>query len=422
MKLLDFQSEFEKVLDRKYFSAKIHPLREKAFNAFLDIGLPNRKWEDWRFTQFKNISQKFYKISEKKHSKITTFNFAEHNISDVDTITFYNGHYKEEFSDSIPEIQLLNGLEYLEHYNWKYDYPSDCPFELLNTAFMDSGLNIIIKKGQSIKRPIRFLIISSGQDELMVSPKIHIDIENNSSATFIEHHVGNSSDFLINTSIQIKLLENSILDHIRIQSNSSKTTNISNIKVDQSEDSHYNFFQLAFGSDLSRLNLDARLNGKGAECSLNGLSLSNKTQQLGSHIITNHYSPNCNSSQNFKNILQDKSSAIFNGKTVVHKDAQKTDSRQSNKSLLLSENALMNSNPQLEIYADDVKCSHGSTTGALDDDALFYLRSRGLNFLNAQNLLIRGFASELFDLIKHDPTRNFILGKFNNWLNKNVKI
>ena len=109
-------------------------------------------------------------------------------------------------------------------------------------------------------------------------------------------------------------------------------------------------------------------------------------------------------------------------KQLFIKMLKKTDSRQSNKSLLLSENALMNSNPQLEIYADDVKCSHGSTTGALDDDALFYLRSRGLNFLNAQNLLIRGFASELFDLIKHDPTRNFILGKFNNWLNKNVKL
>ena len=152
---------------------------------------------------------------------------------------------------------------------------------------------------------------------------------------------------------------------------------------------------------------------------MKGLSLSSKNEQLGSHILTNHYSPNCSSSQNFKNILYGNSSGIFNGKTVVHQNAQKTDSKQSNKNLILSNNALMNSNPQLEIYADDVKCSHGSTTGALDEDAIFYLRSRGLSLINAQKLLLEGFAVELFDVIKDNTVKTFIINKFEKWLTEN---
>ena len=190
--------------------------------------------------------------------------------------------------------------------------------------------------------------------------------------------------------------------------------------IQQKHNSKYDFLQFSYDLNLSRTKIETKLNGDGAECSLNGLSLSRENQQLGTHIITNHFTPNCWSSQNFKNILLDNSSGIFNGRTIVHKNAQKTDSQQSNKNLILSKNALMNSNPQLEIYADDVKCSHGSTTGALDEDALFYLRSRGLNPIEAKKLLIGGFAIELFEDLKHEPTKNFIVNKFEDWLLHNA--
>jgi Fe-S cluster assembly protein SufD len=193
-----------------------------------------------------------------------------------------------------------------------------------------------------------------------------------------------------------------------------------NLHIEQNWNSRYIFFQFADGAELGRLNIHANLRGEGADCSLNGLALSNGNQHLDNHVITDHQVPNCTSTQNFKTVLQDNSSGVFNGRTIVRKDAQKTDSSQSNKNLLLSKNALMNSNPQLEIYADDVKCAHGSTTGALDKDALFYIRSRGFDILAAKTVLVRGFATELLESVKHDGMRYLLTDRFDTWLSENT--
>ena len=419
MKNLDFQNEFEKIITRDYFSKKIQPLRKRAFDKFSEIGLPNKKLEDWRFTNLNHFLKSSYVLSELKHSDASELDLSQFAIPNTDTLVFVNGHFKKELSDTIDKVKLMSGQEYLELKNWVFESPSECPFELLNTSFMDSGMSIILEENQAIEKPIRFLFISSAKEELMISPKIHIDCGPNSSFTFIEHQVGQSDKFFINTSINCFLDEGASLNHIKIQSDSQKAVNINKVYVKQNRDSQYTFFHLALDSQLSRLDIKNDLNGEGAECSLNGLSLSSENEQLGSHILTNHYSPNCSSSQNFKNILYGNSSGIFNGKTVVHQNAQKTDSKQSNKNLILSNNALMNSNPQLEIYADDVKCSHGSTTGALDEDAIFYLRSRGLSLINAQKLLLEGFAVELFDVIKDNSVKTFIINKFEKWLTEN---
>ena len=419
MKNLDFQNEFEKIITRDYFSKKIQPLRKRAFDKFSEIGLPNKKLEDWRFTNLNHFLKSSYVLSELKHSDASELDLSQFAIPNTDTLVFVNGHFKKELSDTIDKVKLMSGQEYLELKNWFFESPSECPFELLNTSFMDSGMSIILEENQVIEKPIRFLFIASAKEELMISPKIHIDCSPNSSFTFIEHQVGQSDKFFINTSINCFLDEGASLDHIKIQSDSQKAVNINKVYVKQNRDSQYTFFHLALDSQLSRLDIKNDLNGEGAECSLNGLSLSSENEQLGSHILTNHYSPNCSSSQNFKNILYGNSSGIFNGKTVVHQNAQKTDSKQSNKNLILSNNALMNSNPQLEIYADDVKCSHGSTTGALDEDAIFYLRSRGLSLINAQKLLLEGFAVELFDVIKDNSVKTFIINKFEKWLTEN---
>ena len=419
MKSLDFQNEFEKIINRDYFSKEILPLRKKAFDKFSEVGLPNKKLEDWRFTNLNHFLKSSYVLSELEHGDPSNIDLSQFAIPNTNTLVFVNGHFKKELSDTIDGVKLLSSQEYLELKNESFQYPSECPFELLNTSFMDSGISIILEENQVIEKPIRFLFIASAKEKLMVSPKIHIDCNPNSSLTFIEHKVGYSDDFFINTSINCFLDEGSSLNHINIQSDSQKAVNINKVYVKQSRESQYTFFHLTLESQLSRLDIKNDLNGEGAECSLNGLSLSSKNEQLGSHILTNHYSPNCLSSQNFKNILHEKSSGIFNGKTVVHQDAQKTDSKQSNKNLILSNNASMNSNPQLEIYADDVKCSHGSTTGALDEDAIFYLRSRGLSLINAQKLLMEGFAVELFDVIKDDSIKTFIINKFEKWLTEN---
>ena len=422
MNISDFNIEFDKMINRDYFSDKVHPMREKAFSKFLEIGLPTKKWEDWRFTDLSSISNSNFRLSEKLDAPNGDVDISQYQIDDVETIVIYNGHYIETLSSIPSGIQLLSGLEYLEKINWEFNSPEGSPFDLLNTAFMDSGMSIVVDQNVIVEKPIRMLFISSGLENLMVTPRIHIDLGESSSATFIEDHRGDSDSFFQNGSTFVTLKQNAQLDHIRIQSNSVTTANILNIQVEQNADSRYTFFQFADGSQLGRLNIYNKLKGEGANSDINGLTLSNDSQHLDNHIITDHQVPHCSSAQNFKTVLQGHSSGVFNGRTIVRKDAQKTDSSQSNKNLLLSKNALMNSNPQLEIYADDVKCAHGSSTGTLDKNALFYLRSRGLDVMSAKALLVRGFATELLDLVKHDGTRDFLTERFDSWLSENTTV
>ena len=196
--------------------------------------------------------------------------------------------------------------------------------------------------------------------------------------------------------------------HVIIQNNSRNTINMANIHVKQQQDSNYTFSQFAFGGELSRLNLYAEILGKNANCSISGLNLSDGNQHLDSNIVTNHCASHCTSSQNFKSVLKDQSSGVFNGRSIVQINAEKTDSNQSNKNLLLSDQATMNSNPQLEIHTDDVKCSHGSTTGELDPDALFYMRSRGIDEKSAIAILVNGFVSEIIDDTNHIDVSNYV--------------
>ena len=420
MNLVHFQSEFDKMMNRDYFLDKVHPMRQAAFSKFLETGLPTQKWEDWRFTNLSSISKGDFRISEIQDAPINPIDLSEFEIDGVADIVIYNGHFQEDIS-SVPDgVQLMSGVDYLEMKKWTFESAEHSPFDLLNTAFMDSGMSIVIEKNVDVSQPIRMVFLSSGKENLMVSPVVHIELGESASATFIDHHFGETDGYFQNGSTYVTLGQNAQLDHIRIQSNSQELINNANLNVEQFEDSRYSFFQFADGGKLSRLNIHADLKGEGADCALNGISLSNDTQHLDNHIITDHQVPHCTSSQNFKSVLQDNSTGVFVGRTIVRKDAQKTDSIQSNKNLLLSKKALMNSNPQLEIYADDVKCAHGSTTGALDEDALFYLRSRGLDMLAAKALLVRGFANELLDKIKHESIRTFITARFDDWLTRNT--
>ena len=420
MNYSELQIEFEKVIDREKFSDKVKPIRERAFENFMSLGFPNKKWEDWRFTNLSGFNKNSYVVTDKSHNAPTGLNLDRFHIPDMHTIVFINGHYDTELSDKIDGVKLMTSLEYDEYKNSSINFVSKCPFELLNTAFMDSGMSMVIHENNTLNKPVRFLFVTSSNENIMIFPKINIECKENSSLTFLQHSVGASNDFFVNSSISCFLGKNSSMQHIKIMGESKNGIIFNKINVQQKHNSRYDFLQFSYDSSLSRTKIEAELNGDGAECSLNGLSLSRKNQQLGTHITTNHFTPNCWSNQNFKNILLGSSSGVFNGRTIVHKDAQKTDSQQSNKNLILSKNALMNSNPQLEIYADDVKCSHGSTTGALDEDALFYLRSRGLNSIEAKKLLMRGFAIELFEDLKHEPTKNFIVNKFENWLVHNA--
>ena len=418
MSISNYKVEFEKMLNRDYFSKSLHSHRKEAFTQLEKTGFPTRKWEDWRFTNVSNISDGEFMMSEISDAPQTTPNIDSYQMEGVDTVVIYNGHYQKDIS-SIPNgVNLLSGLEYMERKNGNFDRANNSPFDLLNTAFTDSGMCIVVEKDSHVEIPIRILFISNGERSIMVNPRVNVDIGESSSLTFIEQHVGSATSFFQNESVFITLENNAQLNHIRIQSNSEFTQNMSNLNINQSMDSQYEFFQLVDGSKLGRSNICIQLDGENAQCNINSLTLSKNNQHIDNNIIVNHNSPQTHSTQFVKSILFDTSTGVFNGRTVVHENAQKITAHQTNKNLLLSKKANMNSNPQLEIYADDVKCSHGSTTGQVDEDALFYLRSRGINKQDAMELMVTGFANEVLDKIPHPEIKKAIYTEFTVKLSK----
>jgi len=418
MSISNYKVEFEKMLNRDYFSKSLHSHRKEAFTQLEKTGFPTRKWEDWRFTNVSNISDGKFMISEISDAPQTTPNIDSYQMEGVDTVVIYNGHYQKDIS-SIPNgVNLLDGLEYMERKNGNFDRANNSPFDLLNTAFTDSGMCIVVEKDSHVEIPIRILFISNGERSIMVNPRVNVDIGESSSLTFIEQHVGDAISFFQNESVFITLENNAQLNHIRIQSNSEFTQNMANLNVNQEYDSHYDFFQLVDGSKLGRSNICVQLDGENAQCNINSLTLSKNNQHIDNNIIVNHNSPQTHSTQFVKSILFDTSTGVFNGRTVVHENAQKITAHQTNKNLLLSKKANMNSNPQLVIYADDVKCSHGSTTGQVDEDALFYLRSRGINKQDAMELMVTGFANEVLDKIPHPEIKKAIYTEFTVRLNR----
>ena len=420
MSISNYSSEFQKILNRDYFSKDLHPYRIDAFSQLEKEGFPDKKWEEWRFTNLSKIIKGGYRISELNDGPNQDYILNTYNLDEIDTIVIYNGHYLEHLS-SVPEgIKLLSGAEYFDQNTKKIESINNSPFDLLNTAFVDSAINIIVEKNKNIKNPIRVLFISNGENSIMVNPRIHLDVHDSSSLTFIEHHVGDAKSFFQNESIFITTKDNASLEHIRIQSNSEHTQNVFNFNIDQSKDSNYNFYQYIDGGELSRANFSVNLNGQNAKCSVNSLSISNGKQHVDNNIVINHNTPNTYSSQFVKSILFDSSTGVFNGRTVVKKDAQKIIAHQTNKNLLLSNKAQMNSNPQLEIYADDVKCSHGSTTGELDEEALFYIQSRGISKQEAIKLIVNGFANEVVKDISNKDVFLLLQNKISDILKKMV--
>ena len=418
MNVSDYQNEFNKIIARKYFPSRLNSTRQKAFSKFLDTGLPTKKWEDWRHTDLSFLTKNNFRISEANDAS-ENIDFSKYKIKNTHTLVIINGHYVEHLSDAPKELKVLTNYEYLEQNDWKQKDKKDTPFDLLNTSLCDSGMSFIIEPDTDIDKPIHILFICSGSENLIITPQVNIDISRSSSATVIEQYASETSSFFQNNCVFASVKENASLNHLRIFSNAKKTINISSSYIEQSDNSNYKYFQFVDSGALQRSDIYNSLKGTNSTCFLTGLTLLDDDQQSATYITTDHIMPNCTSSQNFKSVLNNKSSGVFNGRTIVREDSQKTNSKQSNKNLLLSNKATMNSNPQLEIYADDVKCAHGSTTGALDNEALFYMQSRGLDRESASSLLIRGFVIELMEEIENKDLRDYLFNKFDNWLIKN---
>ena len=388
-------------------------IRKDAFNNFLKIGYPTKKHENWRFTNLTSIAKTEYRLPNGKMNKIDNNIVKEHSIDHSHRIIFVNGQFNAELStiDHTKHISVKNISASFNDLNRNSANNSTNPFILLNRAFVTGGYYIEISPNHVEEKPLHILnIISHENNDIQQHQQNLIKIGENSQISIIEENINLMKKGLFKNSIyNIQVAENSTLSHIFLHQNHTKSKDLNHIFVEQQNDSSYKSYLINIGGDLIRNDINVQIDGENCSTDISGLSLLSGKDHIENYTIVSHNKPNSNSQQLFKYILDESSEGVFNGLVTVQPDAQKTDSQQTNKNILLSKKTLMNSNPQLEIYADDVKCSHGSATGELDEAAIFYLRSRGIDLMSAKSLLIEGFAKEVIDKIKNDSVREKLI-------------
>ena len=420
--LSDF-ARFEKNIS-KNGQPWVYEIRREAISRFAELGFPTTRHEEWKYTSVAPITKipfnpGGYELNGLTVEKVRRVAFGEW---DCNQLVFVNGFYSAELSSHRPlpgavnlgslAMTLNSHRDLVEPHLARYANYEDHPFTALNTAFMRDGAFVNIPDGGVVKDPIHLIYLSTvGREPTVSHPRNLIVVGKNSHATIVESYVGlGDGVYFTNAVTEILMGENAVVDHYRLQRESEKAFHISTLQVQQNRSSTFSGHSISIGGTLVRNNVNAVLNGEGVDCTLNGLYLVAGRQHVDNHTRIDHVRPHGTSRELYKGILDGESRGVFNGKVVVWKDAQKTDARQTNKNLLLSEGAEINSKPQLEILADDVKCTHGTTVGQLEEEQLFYLRSRGLDRESAQGLLTQGFASDTINRIRIDAIRAALEG------------
>lgn len=416
--MINFEKQFSNLLDyNPTTDSRLRTLRTQAFERFIKTGLPTKKWEEWQFTDFSVLNKEKFRITKDIDLPSIPKKIPA-KLSNCYLLFFINGHYQSQLSQLPDEIVISSGNDYLNSNpeaflidNQLLQWTSKTnPFLALNTSMMNSGLPISIAKNATIDKPLQIIYLTTKTtDKLMNHPRFDIHIGTNSNATIIEHYIGETETaYFTNAVTQITLEDNACLDHVRIQEEYEKSHHVGftnyNLKADALLRSNF----ISSGSLVCRNDINLNLNAKGADTSINGLCVAKKNQHHDQNVVVNHSSSACQSDQLFKYILSDSASGVFNGKVIVDENTHSTNANQSNKNLLLSPSAIMNSNPQLEIYAEDVKCSHGSTTGQIDIEALFYLQSRGLSKAKANQLIMKGFVSDIVEKIQQTEAKSYV--------------
>ncbi|HEY7616707.1 MAG TPA: Fe-S cluster assembly protein SufD, partial [Terriglobales bacterium] len=362
-------------------------LREEAFARFTEAGFPTTHDEDWRFTNVSAIAQTPFQLARKELSEVSREDLQPWLLKDAACqLVFVNGHFAAELSqlEKLPVGVTVSSLaeEFsahpaaLEAHLGQYlDIRRDA-FSALNTAFAEDGAYVHIRKGVVLEQPIYFLFVSTGSKEpLMSHPRNLIVAEQESQAAIVEDYVSlNSSPAFCNTATELVAADSAVISHYMIEREHAQAFNISTLRIQQGRSANVASHSVLLGGGLVRNNVHPVLAGEGAECLINGLFIGNGRQHLDNYMLVEHASPHCDSRQFYNGILDGHAHGVFHGRIVVHKDAQKTDAKQTNRNLLLSDDAQIDTKPQLEIYADDVKCTHGATIGQIEENALFYLR------------------------------------------------
>jgi len=408
-KLLSSFIAFE---NRTNIDSYVHDIRSEAIKQFESIGFPSKKLENWKYTSLKNLLNTDYSVLPEINNVLEFKNIRKYLIDDIDSykIIFVDGKYCSHLSETTHEgmdICILSAALTQSKYeliieNYFNKIALKDGITSLNTAFSNEGAFIHIPKNKFVEKPIQIIHFSTGNEaSLMFQPRNIIVVDENSQVQIIERHQSLSENKVFTNSVtEIYADKKSIIDYYKIQNDNLQASLIDNTYVNQQRNSIFSMHTFSFGNELVRNNLNISQNDEFIETIIKGVTIIGNKQHVDHNTLIQHNKPNCNSHQDYKGIYDNKSTGVFNGKIIVEKQAQKTNAFQSNNNVLLSDKATINAKPQLEIYADDVKCSHGCTVGQLDKNALFYLKSRGIPEKEATALLMYGFANNILESVK----------------------
>ncbi len=428
-KLLSSFLAFENQVD---VDAYVHDIRSEAIKSFEDKGFPNKKDEAWKYTSLNKVLKEDYSVFSKEENALEYREVKKYFIHDIDTykIVFIDGKYSSHLSETTHDgmdVCLMSAALSKPKYhliieNYFNKVANDDSLVSLNTAFSREGAFIHIPKNKLVEKPIQIVHFSTGNESaLMLQPRNLIVVDENSHVQIIErHHSLTANPVLTNSVTEVFANKRAIVDYYKVQNDEQTASLIDNTYINQKQQSHVSVHTFAFGGKLIRNNLNFYQNGEGIDSTLKGITIIGDKQHVDHNTLVHHIEPNCESHQDYKGIFGDNATGVFNGKVVVEKEAQKTNAFQANNNILINDKATINTKPQLEIFADDVKCSHGCTIGQLDESALFYLRSRGIPEKEARALLMYAFANNVLESVKIPELKKRINKLIANKLGVNI--
>jgi len=409
-KLLASFMAFEEKIDTH---SELHELRSHAIKNFESKGFPTKKEEAWKYTSLNSILKNDFSVFPKKENAIEFKDVKKYFLHEIDTykVVFIDGIFSSFLSSTTHEgldvclmASALTKPKYKMVIDTYFDQIANKEDSLtsLNTAFSLEGAYINVPKSKVVEKPIEIIYFSTGNEAaLMVQPRNLIVVGENAHVQIVERHQSlNSNPVLTNSVTEIFAQKRAIVDYYKVQNDVQTANLIDNTYIAQKQESRVAVHTFSFGGNITRNNLNFYHQGERIDSTLKGITIIGDKQHVDHYTLVQHATPNCESHQNYKTILNDNSTGVFNGKIFVEKEAQKTDAFQQNNNILIGDKATINAKPQLEIFADDVKCSHGCTIGQLDESAMFYMQQRGIPKKEAKALLMYAFTSEVTNSIK----------------------
>jgi len=402
-------------------TAWLNQQRQTAIDVVGENGFPSTRHEAWKYTDVRSLLKRNFSVADETSSATlseTQLNEVRYTGLACHELIFVNGHFSADLSSAdlnssggnVCSLASANdeNKALIETYINQFARSEKHGFAALNGAFVVDGGFIHVPANVEIELPIHLIFIANSADKSFIThPRNLIVLGDNAKATVIESYVGfDDAEYCTNTVTEIVTGQGSSLEHYKLQQESSKSFHIGYLHAVCKKDSRLDSHSISLGAALTRNDIDTTLAGSGSHVGLNGFYMTGGDQHIDNHTRVDHSVPNTTSDETYRGVLNGKSRAVFNGKVVVHKEAQKTDAQQSNANLLLSNNAEIDTKPELEIYADDVKCTHGATVGQLDENMLFYLRSRAIDESTARSLLTFAFAEEVIKKINLEPVRH----------------